>query len=192
MNLINLTKRLISFKGFSPGCGGAVDFLNSYLNYIGFNSKVYSFDGLKSLFAKTKNSKKIDICFAGHVDVVPPGNLESWKFDPFCGTVDDEILYGRGVVDMKAAICCFVDAANQIKNSSQLNIGIIITSDEESDSRRGMIPLINLLDSNDYKIKRCIVGEPTCKQKIGDTIKIGRRGSINFTVTVNGKQGHVP
>jgi succinyl-diaminopimelate desuccinylase len=190
-DLIDFIKKLVSFCGISPGCGGAIDFLHDYLKGCGFVCSICAFSGLKNLIATTNNNKQIDLCFAGHVDVVPPGDFNLWKCNPFCALVEDDVIYGRGVVDMKAAICCFIFAAKKLLKYSNFNIGIIITSDEESDSQKGMAPIVKYLIENQYIIEECIIGEPTCKNVVGDTIKIGRRGSINFIVKVYGKQGHV-
>lgn len=193
--LTDLLKRLISFQSISPGCGGAILFLAEYLKGFGFDTHIINSGGLLNLIATTNPiSKNIDICFSGHIDVVDPGDLKSWQFDPFVGTVDDDKIYGRGVVDMKGAIACFIIAVIDKKlfaPNNTTNIGIIITSDEEHDSQNGIVPVLQHIKKNGYKIKRCIVGEPTCKEFVGDTIKIGRRGSVNFVVKVIGKQGHV-
>lgn len=214
--LSNLIEQLIKFQGVSPGDGGVIAFLKNYLEELGFYVKIIETKGsptIKSLYAKLIKHKEVDICFAGHVDVVPPGSLADWKSSPFEPKYAEDKIYGRGIVDMKAAICCFIIAAYEFIEDIQmdsthkealpgfnsqvaeainkgLNIAIILTSDEETYSQ-GARAVIDYLKKNNEEILNCIIGEPTCEEKLGDTIKVGRRGSINFTVKVKGKQGHV-
>ena len=138
------------------------------------------------------------MCFAGHADVVPVGDVSKWKYDPFLGQIQDGIIYGRGAVDMKGAIAAFIHAVNKIKASEDLNvfkkhkaISLLITCDEEGDAINGTKPMLEWLDVKREKINMCIIGEPVSDAKVGDTIKIGARGSANFKLTVYGKQGHV-
>jgi succinyl-diaminopimelate desuccinylase len=163
--LLELVKRLISFKSISPADDSSIIFLKSYLDNLGFYTKIIKSSGISNLFACTNDNQNVDICFAGHIDVVPHGDLSNWHYDPFSAEIVDDIIYGRGIVDMKAAIACFIVAVQEYlnKKNSNINIGIIITSDEELDSQNGMIPVIDYLNENNYKIKNCIVGEPTCK-----------------------------
>ena len=128
-------------------------------------------------------------CFAGHTDVVPVG--EGWKADPFAAEVKDGMLYGRGAADMKSAIAAFVAAAARVGTRQKGSISLLITGDEEGVAVNGTVKLLEWLKARGEKIDHCVVGEPTSVGQAGDTLKIGRRGSINFKLTVTGVQGHV-
>jgi succinyl-diaminopimelate desuccinylase len=134
------------------------------------------------------------ICFAGHTDVVPPGNLEAWSFPPFGGEIRDGILYGRGAVDMKGGVACFASAALRYLASAdgKLNgsISFLITGDEEGPSINGTMKVLDWLRARGEKVSACIVGEPSNPNALGDEIKIGRRGSLTAEIVVHGKQGH--
>lgn len=186
--LIELVKKLILFRSISPRDDGAILFLKDCLERMGFYTEIIESSGVKNLFACMNRNKDIDLCFAGHIDVVPPGELISWNSDPFSAEIINNTVYGRGIVDMKGAIACFIAAIKEYHGKQ--NIGIIITGDEELDSQNGIVPIIDFIKRNKFKITNCIVGEPTCKVHVGDIIKIGRRGSINFKVEIYGKSGH--
>ena len=134
-----------------------------------------------------------NICFAGHVDVVPPVNEDLWSSDCFTMTIQDEFIYGRGAVDMKGAITCYLLAISAFlkNNEPKGSISFLITSDEEGEAKHGTREMLEHIKDYTPKIDFCILGKPTSKHNIGDTIKIGRRGSINFTLKITGKQGHV-
>ena len=134
-----------------------------------------------------------NICFAGHVDVVPPVNEDLWSSDCFTMTIQDEFIYGRGAVDMKGAIACYLLAISAFlkNNEPKGSISFLITSDEEGEAKHGTKEMLEHIKDYTPKIDFCILGKPTSKHNIGDTIKIGRRGSINFTLKITGKQGHV-
>ncbi|AHX11570.1 succinyl-diaminopimelate desuccinylase [Neorickettsia helminthoeca str. Oregon] len=191
--LFELLKSLLTYKGISPGCGGAIRFLSNLFEQRGFVVTILESDGIRNLLVHNKDSRKIHLCFAGHVDVVPAADSGLWICNPFVGEVISETIYGRGVVDMKGAIASFITALFEFLDNydSQLNIGVILTSDEEMSSSNGMLPMIRYLRQGGYVIHDCIVGEPTCESKIGDSIKIGRRGSLNVAVSYSGIQGHV-
>lgn len=193
--LVKITQELMRYKSVTPNDDGAIDYLISLLEPIGFkcHKMVMTEDGhddIINLYARIGSSGR-NFAFAGHTDVVPPG--KNWQSDPFASEIRDNILYGRGASDMKAAITCFVKAVkdyidnNELKNS----FSFIITGDEEALGINGTKKIIDWLNENNEKIDFCIVGEPTSDKKIGDTVKIGRRGSVTFDVTINGTQGHV-
>ncbi|MBT4922666.1 MAG: succinyl-diaminopimelate desuccinylase [Rickettsiales bacterium] len=194
-NLITTTQELMRCKSVTPADDGAIDYLISLLEPMGFtcHKMVMSEEGyadITNLYARIGDSGK-NFAFAGHTDVVPTG--EGWASDPFAAEIRDDVLYGRGAVDMKAAITCFIDSLkdylsdNKLKNSFSL----IITGDEEAIAVNGTPKIIKWLEERGEKIDFCIVGEPTSDKKIGDMIKIGRRGSINFDIIIHGTQGHV-
>jgi succinyl-diaminopimelate desuccinylase len=135
-----------------------------------------------------------NFCFAGHTDVVPPGNAASWTIDPFAGAVVDGTLWGRGAADMKGAIACFAAAVAQFRAERGSDFGgsisLLITGDEEGISINGTKKVLDWLNSRGERLDACIVGEPTNAQTLGDMVKIGRRGSLTGTLTVHGTQGH--
>ena len=134
-----------------------------------------------------------NLCFAGHTDVVPPGDLASWRVDPFAGEVIDGVLYGRGAVDMKGAIACFIAAAARFLDEHRPagSISCLITGDEEGPAINGTRKMLDWLARRDEKLDACLVGEPTNAERLGDTLKVGRRGSLTGRLTVRGIQGHV-
>ncbi len=198
-NEILLSQKLIRIPSFSGQNPEVIEFLKSDLEKIGFKCEILEYDGdnsykVNNLHAiyNPKNCEKT-IYFAGHTDVVATGDLKAWKYDPFSATIDGEKLYGRGTSDMKCAIACFVQATKEFlaQNANpDFGIGFLITNDEESDSVNGTQKVLQWM-KNRFPIWACIVGEPTNPSKLGEMIKIGRRGSINFEIKIIGKQGHV-
>ena len=198
MTYVNYLKDLLKFKSVTPNSSGAIEYIESLLKRHDFKTEIKIFGDSQSeqvtnLYAVYKNSKP-NICFAGHVDVVPIINENLWYASPFSAHIIGDEIYGRGVVDMKGAIACFLAATlDFIKNSSDIkgSISFLLTSDEEGNARHGTKEMLQYIYDQGYKIDFAIVGEPTCEQEIGDTIKIGRRGSINFKLNVEGLEGHV-
>jgi len=201
---IELSKKLISKKScppegkVTPEDNGAIDVLVEALDGIGFKCDKHLIEGegdpVWNLYAKLEKGKGPHLCFAGHTDVVPTGDLSEWKYDPFTATIEDGILYGRGAVDMKIAICCFISAVSEFLEDGKDykgTISLLITGDEEADAINGTKKLLEILDRAGEKIDDCIVGEPTNPSELGEMIKIGRRGSVSFDLIVHGKQGHV-
>jgi succinyl-diaminopimelate desuccinylase len=196
---ITLSQQLIRIPSLSGRNEEVINFIANYLSNIGFACNILEYDGddsypVNNLHAiyNPNNSDKI-LYFAGHSDVVAPGNLDSWSNDPFSAKIIDDKLYGRGTSDVKCAIACFMIAAEEFikaKPDLDFGIGFIITNDEEADSINGTKKVLNWMAKNNHKMSGCIVGEPT-NINFGDTIKIGRRGSINFTLKITGKQGHI-
>uniref|UniRef100_UPI00333F3B9B succinyl-diaminopimelate desuccinylase n=1 Tax=Wolbachia endosymbiont (group B) of Pilophorus perplexus TaxID=3066160 RepID=UPI00333F3B9B len=191
---VELTKKLISFKSITPKDDGAIEHIAAILKKSGFECEILEFgDKVKNLYAKYINGVP-NLCFAGHVDVVPPGELKDWISDPFKPEVRNGMLYGRGVADMKGGVAAFIAAivdsvAGKFRFSG--SISALITGAEESTEEHGTKAVLEWMKSKQKKIDFCIVGEPTSSEKLGDTIKIGRRGSATFKLICHGKQGHV-
>lgn len=190
-------EKLISFQSITPSDNGAMEYLKDILTEQGFVAEVMVLGDDKykvsNLYA-TFGNRKPNICFAGHIDVVPAGDLSLWRSDPFVMTTKDDKIYGRGAVDMKGALACMLSATFEyIKTNPTPNgsISFLITADEEGEAKYGTRMMLEHLKNNGRQIDLAILGEPTSGEEIGDAIKIGRRGSINFTLEVKGVQGHV-
>ena len=194
-------QKLIIKKSVTPNDDGAIKVLKDKLSEMGFNNTDLPFgskknnDLIHNLFS-VKNSKKLNnklLCFAGHTDVVPEGDYKKWKFDPFLGKVSGGKLHGRGASDMKGAIAAWVMACNNILKKKKLNIALalLITGDEEGIATNGTVKVVQYLKQKKIKINHCIVGEPTNPNYIGEMIKVGRRGSLSFSIETIGKYGHV-
>ena len=196
---VNLTQELIKCKSVTPHDGGAIDLIQKALENLGFNCKQLKFSSedseeIVNLYARYGRLTP-NFCFAGHSDVVPIGNSESWKHNPFDGIIDNHFIYGRGASDMKGAIAAFISAADQLinntKGSFNGSISLLITGDEEGPAINGTKKVLSWLDDENEILDDCLVGEPTNPSRLGEMIKIGRRGSINIFLSVYGKQGHV-
>ncbi|AAW71156.1 succinyl-diaminopimelate desuccinylase [Wolbachia endosymbiont of Brugia malayi] len=194
---VELTKKLISFKSITPRDDGAIEHIAAILEKSGFDCEILEFGDnktkVKNLYAKYINGVQ-NLCFAGHVDVVPPGQLKDWISDPFSPEVRDGLLYGRGATDMKSGIAAFITAmVDLVAEKFRFNgsISALITSAEESTEEYGTKAVLKWMESKHKKIDYCVVAEPTSSEKLGDTIKIGRRGSATFELICHGKQGHV-
>ncbi len=190
---LKLAKDLIRKPSITPKDAGAINLLAKNLKSIGFNCKIINFKNIKNLYAKLGKSSP-NFCYAGHTDVVPPGNVKKWTTNPFKPIVRNNKLIGRGANDMKASIACFVAAVSRFKNENKNfkgSISLLITGDEEGIAVNGTKRLIKYLKRKREKINFCIVGEPTNPNKLGEMIKIGRRGSLTGRLTIIGAQGHV-
>tara|TARA_S200000501_G_scaffold90460_1_gene83651 strand:- start:4878 stop:6086 length:1209 start_codon:yes stop_codon:yes gene_type:complete len=197
-NPIELTKTLINCRSVTPENDGAIEQVSYWLEEIGFKSEILNFEeegtaSIKNLWSKM-GSKGPTICFAGHTDVVPTGNIDEWSSDPFdANEVNDKII-GRGAADMKGSIASFISATNRfVKEYPDFpgSIGFIITGDEEGCAINGTKKILTWMKSNNISFDDCLVGEPTNPNSLGEMIKIGRRGSVNGVITVKGVQGHV-
>jgi len=195
---VSLAKDLVKCQSITPKDDGAINVVAKSLKKLGFKCQIMEFQEkgtskIKNLYAKIgKNSP--NFCFAGHTDVVPVGDLKSWTVNPFGGVIKNQKLIGRGVSDMKGSIACFVSAVSEfLKKNKKLkgSISFLITGDEETVAINGTQKVIEKLIQKKEKIDFCIVGEPTNENKLGDMIKIGRRGSITGHLTILGTQGHV-
>ena len=190
---LKLAKDLIRKPSITPKDAGAINLLAKNLRSIGFNCKIINFKNIKNLYAKLGKSSP-NFCFAGHTDVVPPGNIKNWATNPFKPIVKKNKLIGRGANDMKASIACFVAAVSRFKNQNKNfkgSISLLITGDEEGIAVNGTKRVVKYLKRKKEKINFCIVGEPTNPNKLGEIIKIGRRGSLTGRLTIIGSQGHV-
>jgi succinyl-diaminopimelate desuccinylase len=187
IDALALAQALIRRPSVTPKDAGALDVLEAVLKDLGFTTHRLPFGDIDNLYARMGDAAP-HFCFAGHTDVVPVG--EGWNTDPFAAEVKDGMLYGRGAADMKSAIAAFVAAAAR-HGTPKGSISLLITGDEEGLAINGTVKLLEWLKARGEKIDHCVVGEPTSVGQAGDTLKIGRRGSINFKVTVTGVQGHV-
>ncbi|MCX7338903.1 MAG: succinyl-diaminopimelate desuccinylase [Alphaproteobacteria bacterium] len=189
---IILTQQLIQRKSVTPADDGCLDLISSYLEPMGFVCHRLPFGDTDNLYALLGTDEP-HLCFLGHTDVVPTGPLDRWTFDPFSGAIKDGHIYGRGAVDMKGGIAAFVAAISRVIQDADFSgsISILLTSDEEGPATNGTTRVVDWLKEKQEIITACIVGEPTSVTALGDTAKIGRRGSLNTIVTVSGKQGHV-
>ena len=190
-----LTKKLIGFKSITPDDGGSLEFIASLVERVGFQTKIFSTQGVKNLFARwsPKSNFKKTLAFNGHVDVVPPGDESLWDSDPFSGEIKDARVFGRGSVDMKSSIAAFLVALREViaEGTPSCSFVLLITSDEEGNAEYGTKELVKWVVKNNEVIDACIVGEPTSSKLVGDTIKIGRRGSLSGFIVCKGKQGHI-
>lgn len=196
--VLELAKRLMSAQSVTPAIGFVFDELEAMLEPFGFTIKRFiSGNGetgspeapVENLFAIRKGPQgSKHFAFAGHLDVVPPGG--GWITDAFVPEVRGELLYGRGAVDMKGAIACMVDAVQNVP-AEEGTISFIITGDEEGPALHGTRALIDFMREAGHQPDLCLVGEPTSVNRLGDMMKIGRRGSLNIWLTVEGTQGHV-
>ncbi len=195
---VSLAKDLVKCKSVTPKDDGAINVVAKNLKKLGFKCQIMEFQEkgtakIKNLYARIGKSSP-NFCFAGHTDVVPVGDLKSWTVNPFGGVIKNQKLIGRGVSDMKGSIACFVSAVSEfLKKNKKLkgSISFLITGDEETVAINGTQKVIEKLIQKKEKIDFCIVGEPTNENKLGDMIKIGRRGSITGHLTILGTQGHV-
>ena len=190
---LELTKALISRRSLTPDDAGCQDLLVSRLEPLGFRCERMRFDDVDNLWARRGDGGPL-FTFAGHTDVVPSGPEERWSSPPFEPTLRDGKLYGRGAADMKGSVAAFVTACERFvaeHPDHDGSITFLITSDEEGVAVNGTVKVVEALEARGEKIDWCLVGEPTCAEKLGDTIKNGRRGSLGGRLTVRGIQGHV-
>jgi succinyl-diaminopimelate desuccinylase len=185
MNAVELTKKLISFPSLTPDDVGALDFIASYLP--DFTAVRIDVCDTKNLFLYKRFGVGTHLSFAGHIDVVPAG--EGWDSDPFEAMEKGGKLYGRGASDMKSGLAAFIEA---VKNTETFDgaLSLMLTSDEEGDATHGTVEILKYLKNKDFLPDLCIVAEPTCEERFGDTIKVGRRGSVNGKLKIIGRGGH--
>ena len=192
MDCISLAQKLISFPSVTPGDHGVFDHVAELLEKAGFTCQILEFGTgeakVKNLYAQYGQARP-NICFAGHLDVVPPG--DAWTYPPFTATIKDGKLFGRGAADMKAAIAAWIAAGIKALPKLKGSVSLLLTGDEEGPAKNGTVKVLQYLKEKQISIDACIVGEPTCEDIFGDTIKIGRRGSITYKLEVEGVQGHV-
>ena len=197
---VTIARDLIRCRSVTPEEGGALDYLQEVLGQAGFavHRTTFAEPGtapVDNLYARI-GTERPNLMFAGHTDVVPPGDEAAWKHPPFAGEIAADALYGRGAVDMKGGIACFVAAALDYLNANggkpnKGSLSFLITGDEEGVAVNGTVKLLQWAAARGETFEHCIVGEPSSLEVLGDTIKVGRRGSLNGTLIVTGRQGHV-
>lgn len=188
---IPLAQALIRRPSVTPAEAGALDVVEAALTALGFRARRLQFNGVDNLYARLGEARP-NFCFAGHVDVVPPG--QGWASDPFAAEIRDGLLFGRGAADMKTAIAAMIAAAENYLAADgppRGSISFLFTCDEEGPAVNGVRAALAQLAKDGETLDHCLVGEPTSEARVGDTIKNGRRGSLNVVIAVDGKQGHV-
>jgi succinyl-diaminopimelate desuccinylase len=196
MDSLLLARALVRCPSVTPADAGALDVVEAALRALGFRCWRLTFgeapDGpVENLFARIGNGAP-HFAFAGHTDVVPPGPRDQWSIDPFAGEVADGFLVGRGAADMKGAIAAMVEAARRhVARGAAGSLSFVLTGDEEGPATFGTDPLLDWMAAEGHVPDACLVGEPTSVARLGDMMKIGRRGSLNAWITVVGAQGHV-
>lgn len=192
-NTLALAKKLIACRSITPDDGGCLDLIARRLAKAGFACERVDRGEARNLWARRGEGTPL-VCLAGHIDVVPPGAIERWTSDPFTPTERDGCLFGRGAADMKTSVAAMVTAAERFAAGTPRHRGslaILLTSDEEGAAIDGTAAFVAELQSRQERIDACLVGEPTSTARLGDTIKNGRRGSLNGVLRVEGVQGHI-
>ena len=190
---VALARQLIACRSITPADDGALDLIGARLAASGFECERIDRGGVRNLWARRGRTAPL-VCLAGHVDVVPAGPLERWTTDPFIATERDGYLYGRGASDMKASVAAMVTAVERLvatQPGHPGSIALLLTSDEEGDAADGTVAVVETLQRRGQAIDACIVCEPTSSARLGDTIKNGRRGSLNGILTVKGTSCHI-
>ncbi len=191
--VLDYTRHLVALRSLTPTDAGCQAWLADRLRPLGFGIETVACGEVSNLWARRGNAGPL-VCFAGHTDVVPTGPLERWSYDPFTPTLSDDFLFGRGAADMKGSIAAFLAAVEDFVAAHPEHPGSIawlITSDEEGPAVDGTVRVVERLAERNEHIDYCIVGEPTCAERFGDTMKNGRRGSLHGRLTVKGIQGHI-
>lgn len=190
-----LTEALISKRSVTPEDAGCQDLIRRRLDALGFRCETLAANGTTNLWAERDGGRPGPLfVFAGHTDVVPPGQLEAWGSDPFVPTERNGRLYGRGAADMKTSLAAFVVATEDFvatRSEYQGCLAFLLTSDEEGPATDGTVQIVNRFEQQSRRIDFCVVGEPTSSERLGDMIKNGRRGSLSGRLTVKGIQGHI-
>ncbi len=190
---VRLLDALVRRRSITPDDAGCQAMLTERLTPLGFHCETMAFGEVTNLWAR-RGDKPPLFCFAGHTDVVPPGNLDDWSSDPFAPRIDGSLMYGRGTADMKSGLAAMIVSLEEFvarhphHNGS---IALLITSDEEGRARDGTLKVVEALTARNESIDWCVIGEPSSHAALGDIVRIGRRGSLSGTVTVSGIQGHV-
>ncbi|MDO9104834.1 MAG: succinyl-diaminopimelate desuccinylase [Methylovulum sp.] len=190
---LDLLKTLIARASVTPDDAGCQDLLADRLTPLGFSAERLNFADTQNIWLRRGTGRPL-FTFLGHTDVVPTGSLDAWSSPPFVPTIRDGQLYGRGAADMKGGIAAFITAVERFVRSNPEHTGsiaVLMTSDEEGIATHGVVKVVEVLEQRQEKIDWCLVGEPSSDKKLGDVIRVGRRGSLCAKLTVNGIQGHV-
>jgi succinyl-diaminopimelate desuccinylase len=190
---LELAKQLINIESITPNDNGCQDLIEKFLIELGFTVKKIPSNGVSNLWAEYGKNGPL-FAFSGHTDVVPPGNINKWQSSPFEATIKEGYLFGRGAADMKSALAAMLVACKIfLKKNPNFNgkIGFLITSDEEGNATDGTKKIVDYLQENNIKLNWCLIGEASSQEKLGDSIKVGRRGSLHGELQVFGKQGHI-
>ena len=194
---LEIARALIRCRSVTPEDGGALPYLRDLLARAGFKAELMAFEApgtpaVLNLHARFGTGRP-NIAFAGHTDVVPPGDIARWRFDPFAAEIADGALWGRGACDMKGGVAAAAAAALRFiaRGPFQGSISFLITGDEEGPAVNGTVKLLDWALARGERFDHCVLGEPTCVEALGDTMKHGRRGSLNGSVAIHGRQGHV-
>ena len=187
---VELTRALIRCESVTPAEGGAIRLLETTLTGLGFECSRCDRNGVANLFARRGTAKPV-FGFAGHTDVVPPGEAADWTYPPFSAEIADGQVWGRGATDMKSGVACFIAALSEwIEAGGEGSVALLITGDEEGDAVDGTTAILDWMAANGETLDHCLVGEPTSRERMGDMLKIGRRGSMSAYFTATGRQGH--
>ena len=190
---VRLTQDLIACRSLTPEDAGCMELLEERLLPLGFRAEHLDFGATRNLYLRKGTSGPL-LVFLGHTDVVPTGPEEEWKFPPFEATIEGDLLYGRGAADMKSGVAAMVTALARFIETHPNHAGslaLLMTSDEEGAAHDGIVKVMEVLKARDEKIDWCVIGEPSSFDRIGDVIRVGRRGSLNGVLKVHGVQGHV-
>ena len=190
---LDLAKALIKKASITPNDMGCQELMIGCIKPLGFNVELMNYGNVQNFYARKGNTAPL-IVFAGHTDVVPPGPIDQWKFDPFSPSEEEGLLSGRGSADMKSSLAAFIVAIQEFTNeypNHNGSIGLLITADEEGIATDGTVKVVEALKARNEKIDYCVVGEPTSSMRFGDTVKNGRRGSLSAKLIVKGIQGHI-
>jgi succinyl-diaminopimelate desuccinylase len=192
LDALTFTRALIRRPSITPADEGAMDLVEAELARLGFQCRRMGFGEVENLYARRGRTGP-NLCYAGHTDVVPPGDLKAWRADPFAAEVEDGVLIGRGAADMKGSIAAWISAVERVlgEGDPKGSLSLLITGDEEGRAIDGTRKVVEKLQAEGETIDHCLVGEPSSVAKLGDVIKVGRRGSLNVWITVEGRQGHV-
>ena len=195
MSNLELLKKLIKIESVSPNDNGCFDVIKQQFDGLDFSFEETNYKNISNLIITSGDSKNKTFCFLGHTDVVPPGPESEWSVPPFSGEIIDNKIYGRGAADMKGGVACFISALKEFLSDNKdpsFNIMILLNSNEEGKLENGKVDrVINEMIDKDKFIDFCLIGEPSSSKKVGDVIRIGRRGSLSGNLKVYGIQGHV-
>jgi len=190
---IKLAQNLIQIDSVTPNDKGCQQVIADYLQPLGFTTEKMTFGEVDNIWSR-KGTESPCLVFAGHTDVVPTGPESAWTHPPFSAHIDGDMMFGRGTADMKSSIACFMAATNRFVNNypnHKGSIAFLITSDEEGPATEGTVKVVETLEARNEKFEYCLVGEPSSSDKLADSIKNGRRGSLSGNLTIKGIQGHI-